>query len=127
MDNPNKPNNTASKYILVLNTCPDLQTAESIANILVDQQLAACVNIVPGVISVYQWKGQVEKEQEALLIAKTRADKFSQVTNTIKTRHPYELPEVISVPINDGLPEYLSWIDDNVAHSQLSRGTNEKH
>ena len=117
MDNQQNSNSAASEYILVLNTCPDLQTAESIANILVDQQLAACVNIVPGIMSIYQWKGQIEKEQEALLIAKTRADKFEHITKTIKARHPYELPEIISVPINDGLPEYLSWINDNVAPS----------
>ena len=109
---------TADQFSIVLITCPDLENAESIAGMLVEKHLAACVNIVPGVISLYRWKDQLEKSQEFLLIAKTSKKQFSNLANAVKAKHPYELPEIINVPLSDGLPDYLSWIQDNVAEPQ---------
>ena len=103
------------EYCLVLSTCPNQESAESIAMMLVEKKLAACVNIVPGLISVYEWQGKIEKSQEYLLIAKTKSTAFQAVESAILERHPYELPEIISIPLNNGLANYLSWIDDNLA------------
>ncbi|WP_455202688.1 divalent-cation tolerance protein CutA [Kaarinaea lacus] len=104
-----------SEICLVLSTCPNQDVAESIAVMLVENKLAACVNIVPGLTSVYEWQGNIEKSQEHLLIVKTRSTAFHAVETAILDRHPYELPEIISIPLNNGLANYLSWIDDNVA------------
>ncbi|MDA1106982.1 MAG: divalent-cation tolerance protein CutA [Proteobacteria bacterium] len=95
---------------MVLCTCPDQDTALNIANALVDNKLAACVNIVPGLHSVYRWKGARENAEEVLLIIKSRADDYAPLETTVRALHPYELPEIIAVPINTGLPAYLAWV-----------------
>jgi len=98
-------------YRLVLSTCPDMQVAESLAGMLVAERLAACVNILPGARSVYEWQGKVEHEQECLLLIKTRPDRLARLEQRLLEEHPYELPELIAVPIEEGLHSYLSWID----------------
>jgi len=97
-------------YIIVLTTCNSSELASSIAETLVKQKLAACVNIVNGVESVYQWQGKIERDQEILLTIKTRQSLFSQVEQAIAGLHSYELPEVIAVPIVSGTKIYLNWI-----------------
>jgi periplasmic divalent cation tolerance protein len=97
--------------LLVYCTCPDPDTALRIAKALVDQQLAACVNVVPGLISVYRWQGQMETAQEVLLLIKTRQAVYPELEAALLALHPYELPEIIAVPIEAGLPAYLSWIE----------------
>jgi len=97
-------------YIIVLNTCNSTKIASSIAESLVNQKLAACVNIINGIESVYQWNGKIERDQEILLIIKTRQCLFSQVQNAIHELHDYELPEIIAVPIDTGEKNYLNWI-----------------
>ena len=97
-------------YQMVLCTCPDQEVASSIANALVDGKLAACVNIVPGLRSVYRWKGARETAEEVLLIIKSRADDYAPLQTAVRALHPYELPEIIAVPINTGLPAYLAWV-----------------
>jgi len=100
--------------LLVYCTCPDETTAQRLADALVDEGLAACVNILPGLQSVYRWAGKRENAQEHLLIIKTLRAAYPQLENAIVRLHPYELPEVIAVPITQGLKGYLAWIDDNV-------------
>ena len=100
----------SQEYYVILNTCPDLETAEAIANTLVDEGLAACVNIVPGVRSVYMWEGQRTTSQEHLLLIKAMASDYEVIEKTILELHPYELPEIIAVSISAGLPEYLDWL-----------------
>lgn len=99
-------------HLVVLCTCPDADTARGLADSLVAQRLAACVNILPAVSSVYMWKGQVEHEDEVLLLIKTGESHYSQLQAHILEHHPYELPEVIAVPVTQGLPGYLQWLDD---------------
>ena len=106
----------SSEYCLVLCTCPDSQAADAIAAKLVDAGLAACVNIVPGLRSVYIWKGARETAQEHLLIIKSRKAAYAGIETAILSLHPYELPEVISVPIEAGLPAYLQWIGESTRH-----------
>jgi periplasmic divalent cation tolerance protein len=97
-------------YQLVLTTCPDMDTAERLARALVQERLAACVNILPVAKSIYLWKGQIESAAEQLLIIKSMARAFRAIRKRILELHPYELPEVIAVTIADGLPDYLAWI-----------------
>ena len=98
-------------YQLILCTCPDQVTAERIAKLLVSQRLAACVNVLPGITSFYIWDNQQESAQEHLLLIKARQDHYPALETAIKTNHPYELPEIIAISIDCGLPEYLNWID----------------
>jgi periplasmic divalent cation tolerance protein len=98
-------------YQIILCTCPDQKTAEQIASELIKHQLAACVNIVPGITSVYRWQANIETAQEHLLLIKSQAEQYQAIETQIKQIHPYELPEIIAVPIDRGLPEYLQWID----------------
>lgn len=101
------------KYCIVLVTAPEAD-ARSIARVLVQQDLAACVNILPNLTSVYRWQGEVEEDTEQLLIIKTRRDVLEPLKAAVAEAHPYELPEIIAVPIVDGLKGYLDWIDESV-------------
>jgi len=95
---------------LILNTCPDSETANTIASLLVDRELAACVNILPGVRSVYRWQGQRHIDNEQLLLIKACSSAYADIEATIREHHPYDLPEIIAITIDKGLPEYLAWI-----------------
>lgn len=98
---------------LVYATCPDLSTAETIARHLVNSKQIACANIIPGMVSVYRWEGKVERGDEVILIAKTRAHSAQHVMNAIVTEHPYDVPAVFVVPVHDGHPGFLSWITES--------------
>ena len=100
------------RYQLVLTTCPDAQAAEHIAKTLVTERLAACVNILPLTQSIYLWKGQVESAAEQLLLIKSMARMYRAIQKRILELHPYELPEVIAVPIAGGFSDYLAWLRD---------------
>lgn len=102
------------EHCIVISTCPDMDSAESLVASLLEQRLAACVNILPGIQSRYEWKGELVKDQEVLLYMKSRMDHFEAIEDLIKRQHPYELPEIIAVPISKGLAPYLSWIDQQV-------------
>ena len=101
--------------LVCLTTCPDAATAERIAEALVGEGLAACVNLLPGVTSVYRWQGAVERSTEVLLIIKTTESGFAALRDRLLELHPYELPELIAVPVGPGLPAYLDWVRDQVA------------
>lgn len=98
-------------HILVLTTLPDAGTAQGIARALVERRLAACVTIGAPVESMYHWQGAIETATEVPLTAKTRRELYGDVESLILSRHPYELPEVVAVPINDASNDYLAWID----------------
>src|SRR5580693_7049514 len=99
---------------IVLTTAGSEEEAGKIARYLVERQLAACVNIVPQVTSIYRWQGKVEEAREWLLIVKTTAGAFGEVRETIAGLHSYEVPECICVAIEDGAPGYLEWIGESV-------------
>lgn len=96
--------------IVTFCTCPDKITAEKIARALVEKQLAACVNILPNLTSIYTWQGQIETADEHLLIIKAPAQAYPAIEKSIQQLHPYELPEIIALSIAQGLPGYLNWI-----------------
>jgi len=100
--------------ILVLTTAGSEEEAHNIAHSLVERRLAACVNIIPRVASVYQWHGEVEKSEEWLLVIKTTSAAFERVADAIRSLHSYELPECVCVAIEDGSPAYLQWITESV-------------
>ncbi|MGB5733643.1 MAG: divalent-cation tolerance protein CutA [Thiohalocapsa sp.] len=95
---------------LALCTCPDQASAEALADAVVNQGLAACVNILPGVVSVYRWEGKIAKDKEVLLLMKTTQPRFAQLAAEIEKQHPYDVPEVIAHPIVAGLDNYLEWV-----------------
>lgn len=99
------------EYRLAITTCPDMDVAETIASALVEERLAACVNILPGACSVYEWQGKVEKAQELVLLIKSHHDRLPALEARLLELHPYELPEFIVVPVIGGLAPYLSWIE----------------
>lgn len=103
-----------SEALLVYCTCPDDETANTLAELLVSKQLAACVNIINGIQSVYAWQGQVETSDEALLLIKTTTNAYEELQTLLQDNHPYELPEIVAVSISSGLPEYLEWINESV-------------
>ncbi|MGE0079742.1 MAG: divalent-cation tolerance protein CutA, partial [Thiohalomonadaceae bacterium] len=105
-------------HCLVITTCPDGETAANLARILVEARLAACVNIVPGVRSIYRWKGELVTDHEHLLLAKTRSDVYPQLEAAIRANHPYELPEVVMVPMAQGSTEYLNWLNSVLDNTQ---------
>jgi periplasmic divalent cation tolerance protein len=96
--------------LIVLSTVGSVEDAERIAEALVEHELAACVNVLPGVRSVYRWKGALQHDEERLLVIKTRAERFEALREALVALHPYELPEVVAVPIVAGHAPYLEWI-----------------
>lgn len=102
-----------SQAILVLTTAADEQTARQLAEALLEARLAACINILPRMTSLYRWKGQMEEGTEHQLFIKTRAECYPAVEQKLRALHPYELPELIVTPITGGLSAYLNWIDES--------------
>ena len=98
------------KVVALLVTAPDEETGRRIARVLVEERLAACVNVLPGVHSIYRWKGAVEEADEVMLVAKTRAERASALAARVRALHPYELPEVVALPVTDGSRAYLRWV-----------------
>ena len=103
------------QYYLVLSTCPEDGSAERIAAALVERGMAACVNIVKGVTSIYQWQGQRERSSEVLLLIKTRRDRYPALESELRSLHPYEVPEIIALSLEDGLAAYLAWVDQELS------------
>jgi len=99
---------------IVLSTAGSEDEAREIAEVLVERRLAACVNIVPQIESVYHWQGKVESSREWLLVIKTTAERFPEVRATVQELHSYELPECIAVAVEEGSAAYLHWITDSV-------------
>lgn len=102
---------SVSKHIVIFITTSSYEEAHKISEALVGQKKAACVNIVPKVNSIFTWKDKLEQSEESLLIVKTRAKLFPDVVTLVKWLHSYEVPEIIALPIIEGNPDYLEWID----------------
>jgi periplasmic divalent cation tolerance protein len=104
--------------LVVLCTCPDLASAERIAETLVGERLAACVNILPGLTSIYRWENQTQRDTELLLLIKTQQTVYSRLEARIRELHPYQIPEIIALPIQAGSAAYLDWIADSAGASE---------
>ena len=100
------------KSLIVLCTCPDEATAGRLACALVEEELAACVNAIPGVSSTYRWQGEVQRDREVLLVIKSTETAYARLEERIRELHPYELPETVAVPIVRGSRAYLRWLQE---------------
>lgn len=109
-------------HLIVLTTFPDQASARAMAAALVEARLAACVNIVPGLTSIYRWKGAIEEGTELLLLVKTTSARYAEVEESIRSRHPYELAEVVALPLTGGSQAYLDWIAASSAPADGGRG-----
>jgi len=98
------------QVMLVLTNLPDMPSAHAMARRLVEQKLAACVNCLPAVKSIYRWQGAIEEADEITLLIKTAASRYAELEAAIKGGHPYQLPEIIALPLTGGLPAYLAWV-----------------
>jgi periplasmic divalent cation tolerance protein len=101
--------------LIVLTNLPDREAAIALARALVQRRLAACVNVLGACASVYRWKGDIEETAEVPVLIKTRASRYEELESAIRALHPYELPEVVAVPVVRGLPEYLDWVAEETA------------
>jgi len=95
---------------IVIVTCPDAKTAKRIASSIIRKRLAACVNVITGVRSVYRWKGKIEEASEKLLLIKSRRRLLNKIVQVVKQNHPYLVPEIVALPIIGGSREYLQWL-----------------
>lgn len=105
--------------IIVFSACASPEEGEKIARLLVDERLAACVNVIPGVRSFYRWKGVVEAGAECLLLVKTSRELFRALAAALEKAHSYEAPEVVALPIVEGAANYLNWMDANLRAGDL--------
>ena len=103
------------KYCCVLSTVPNIKKARQLAGLLVSRRLAACVQILPGLESHYRWRGKKETSKEVLLLIKTKTSSYKKLEEILLKNHPYEVPEIICLPITQGNKAYLNWIDGETA------------
>jgi len=120
--NVSQPTTGCSELVLVFTQCPDAQSAARIATALVENRLAACVSMGAAVRSTYRWQGAIEHAEEVPLVAKTRRDRFAAVELAIRQWHPYEVPEILAVPVLAGSAAYLRWAADETDPDPFARG-----
>ncbi len=100
--------------LMIFITCPSTEKAAEIARACVEARVAACGNIVPAVRSIYRWQGEVQDEAETLLILKSSAEKYEALERLVRETHSYEVPEILAVPVDRGLPAYLAWMGESM-------------
>ncbi|MBI2688721.1 MAG: divalent-cation tolerance protein CutA [Acidobacteria bacterium] len=105
--------------VIVFATCPSREEAKRIARGLVEERLAACVNVVDGILSIYQWQGSVHEGDEVMLVAKSRRDLLSRLLERLASMHSYEVPEAIAIQVVDGWPAYLEWLDRELSPPEI--------
>jgi periplasmic divalent cation tolerance protein len=108
----------AEKILLALSTFPDAEIARRISNQLVSEGFAACANILPAIESIYRWKGKIESGTETLVFFKVSEDRQSAFQDKLRSLHPYDVPEIIFVPVASGLQEYLQWVSENCGQAR---------
>lgn len=101
------------EVLIVLTTWPDAEKARAAGRTLVEEKLAACANLVPGVESIYRWEGKVETASEVLMILKTTIDRYQALERRVRVLHSYEVPEIVCLRVSDGLPAYLLWVEQS--------------
>jgi periplasmic divalent cation tolerance protein len=105
----------SEQVLLAFSTFPDANTARKVVKEIIDLRLAACGNILPPIHSIYRWKGKLESSEETLVIFKLEAERYGDFEAKLRALHPYEVPEIISVKVDSGLPDYLRWVAESCA------------
>ena len=100
--------------IVILSSCANAEEGAKLARLLLEERLAACVSVVPGMRSFYRWKGAIDSAEECLLVIKSSRDSFAALRVALEKAHSYEVPELLALPVVDGAPNYLSWIENNL-------------
>jgi periplasmic divalent cation tolerance protein len=108
----------AKKILLAVSTFPDAETARRISNQLVSERFAACANIFPSIESIYRWKEKIESGSETFVLLKVSEDRQSAFQDKLRSLHPYDVPEIIFIPVAGGLPEYLQWVAENCGQAR---------
>ena len=103
----------ADEVVVVFSTFPDVETARRIARELIDDKFAACANVIPKIESIYRWQGKLEQGEETLVFFKTSAARYPAFEEKLKSLHPYEVPEIVSMPVSAGWPQYLGWVAES--------------
>lgn len=109
---------TMEQVLLVMANLPDASSAHALARRLVEQKLVACINCLPGVRSVYRWQGVIEEADEVTLLMKTTQANYERLQQAIQASHPYQLPEIVAIPVAAGLPAYLQWVVDETGNDE---------
>ncbi len=104
-----------AEALVVLSTAPSLDEGRTLGRRLVEERLAACVNVVPSVQSVFRWQGAIEEAEEALLVINTRPERYAELERRIQALHSYSVPEILALPVASGAPAYLNWLRDTVS------------
>lgn len=118
--NTRKTMSDSNQYRLLLTTCADMDSAQQLAQGLLDQRLAACVSLLPQVQSWYVWDGKINQDAEIILFIKSTTARYAEIETYLKKYHPYDVPELLSLPIDQGLPAYLQWLDAAVTNDDTT-------
>lgn len=108
------------KYLVIFSTVPDHETGLKISENLIKEKLAACCNLVPGLLSVFSWKGKIQHDSEELLIIKSTEKEYEAIEKRIKDLHPYQIPEIIALPLARGSDSYLNWINQETGVADVN-------
>jgi periplasmic divalent cation tolerance protein len=111
-------NDSGGELFLALTTAPDPETARRLGHALVEEKLVACANLVPGLSSIYRWKGEVQNDAEVLLLLKTQRSRLPRLKERLPELHPYEVPELLALPIADGLASYYQWVVEETSEDR---------
>ncbi len=106
-----------SEYVVVMTTVSEVEAAEKLARQIIESELVACVNVLPATRSFYKYNGRFHDEQECLLLMKTRSERYADLENTLNKVHPYDVPEILALPVLKGSASYLAWVDGNVGEA----------
>jgi periplasmic divalent cation tolerance protein len=109
------PDDSAATHLVAFTTAPSTEAGRTIVRALVERRLVACGTVIPGAVSIYRWKGAVEQEDEAVVVLKTTAARWPALAAALPELHPYEVPELVAVPVVGGHPAYLQWVSDETA------------
>lgn len=109
------PDDPAATHLVAFTTVPSAEAGSTLVRALVERRLVACGTVLPGAVSIYRWKGEVQQQDEALVMLKTTAARWRVLAEAVAELHPYEVPELIAVPAHAGLPAYLQWVSDETA------------
>jgi periplasmic divalent cation tolerance protein len=112
-----RPDASAGTHLVAFTTAPTAEAARALVTALVERRLVACGTVIPGAVSIYRWRGTLEQQEEALVVLKTTAQRWPELAAALPDLHPYDVPELVAVPVVGGHPAYLKWLSDETAET----------